>query len=146
MTSITPFSNTVTIFPCVSRTDNTDEKATKAKLMSEENITNIIKSITDKKSYVLDYSEGKFKFILDGYYIELETSKEGTKYVSVNKDTLGTYEVIQGDDGDVFSGLSITDEPTEGPCLCLCVNGEIPQQSYQKFELKSLNFDFGELK
>ena len=39
-------SHNVFVFPCVSRSTGDDQKDLTAKLMSEKNITNIIKSIT----------------------------------------------------------------------------------------------------
>ena len=146
------YSTDVTIFPCVSRVIN-DNTLTplKAKLMSEENITNIIKSITDNQSYVIGYKNGVFKLILDGYYIELKASCEGTKYLQLayNEES-GDHILIQGDDGvsgGYFDGLSISDtKPSSGTYLCLCEGGQIPFDSYHKFNCNSMKFDFGELK
>lgn len=142
-------SENIVIFPCVSRTYDTNETAIKAKLMSEENITNIIKSVTDKKSYVIGYSGDKFLFVLDGYYVELKASKSGTLYAYMeDKISSGNHTLIKGDDGGQFMGIgtSATD-PGKSNQLCLLLNGEIPKESLSKFNAYSLpsSMDFGEL-
>jgi hypothetical protein len=151
-------SNNITIFPCVSRVfeNENSELSLKAKLMSEENITNMIKSITDNKSFVIEYDNtyNLFKLILNGYYIELTELCENTKYVRlVYQDTSSTHILIKGDKiseglGGVFEGVEIlkTTPSDEKDWLCLCKDGEIPTESYQKFDTKSMSFDFGELK
>ena len=141
----------VTIFPCVSRVIKDDTLTPlKAKLMSEENITNIIKSITDNQSYVISYDNGVFKLILDGYYIELSAECSGTKYLQLAyKEESGDHILIQGDDGVAggdFDGLFISDtKPDSGTYLCLCEGGKIPSDSYHKFNYNSMKLDFGEL-
>ena len=146
-------SKNIIIFPCVSRDikDDKHEIAVKAKLMSEENITNIVKSITDKNSYLLSYDNGVFKFILDGYYVELTETLSGTKYVQLQKTISGNHTVLKGDAEQEFTGLSIIGDKPEtvsGECLCLCVDGKIPKESYLKFDENSITigYDFGELK
>ena len=148
-------SKNIIIFPCVSRTykgtTTNPEVNTKAKLMSEENITNIIKSITDRKSYLISRSGNKFIFVLDGYYIELNIELNealtGTQYVKLSYNKSGNHLILHGDDPEgVFLGLEIsTTKPTSGEYLCLLYNGETPTESYYKFDTKSMKFDFGEL-
>ena len=146
-------SKNIIIFPCVSRDikDDEHEIAVKAKLMSEENITNIVKSITDKNSYLLSYDNGVFKFILDGYYVELTETLSGTKYVQLQKTISGNHTVLEGDAEQVFTGISIIEDKQElvsGEYLCLCADGKIPENSYLKFNENSITigYDFGELK
>ena len=127
-------SKNIIIFPCVSRDikDDEHEIAVKAKLMSEENITNIVKSITDKNSYLLSYDNGVFKFILDGYYVELTETLSGTKYVQLQKTISGNHTVLEGDAEQVFTGISIIEDKQElvsGEYLCLCADGKIPENS-----------------
>lgn len=144
-------SSKIKIFPCVSRTYDTDEADIKAKLMSEENITNIIKSITDKKSYIISYDDVNkiFKFVLNGYYIELKAEKRGNLYVYMEDMVKsGNHTLIYGDSDNYFKGISTSEiEPDKSVKLCLCLNGEIPNESYLKFNSSSftVDTDFGEL-
>jgi hypothetical protein len=150
-------SNKVTVFPCVGRSisNDTNDINLSAKLMSEKNITNIIKSITDRKSYIISYNETDklMKFILDGYYFEVFFSGDyalsGTLYAFLSYNNVGEYtQVIYGDEGDFFKGLIISTKPNEGgEYLVLCENGNIPDSSYNKFNPRSLadmsNIDCG---
>ena len=142
-------SNVTHIFPCVSRPDNI-----KSKLMSEKNITNIIKSIADAPSYIIDYDPltGTLKFILEGYYFEIKNfAVSGNKYASIVYKSGTNQELIDADDAESkFKGLAIYDTvPTSGSYLALCVNNSIPSSSYVKFNNGSLgitHIDCGELK
>lgn len=143
-------SNNVKIFPCVSRDidNDTDEIAIKSKLMSEENITNLIKTITDKKSYVIEKDDTTIKFVLDGYYIELSNVTSLDIYVKLDYQIhTGKHTIIRGDEKDKgnFAGLIAKDTEDSG-YFCILKDGEVPLESYQKFDKKSMSFDFGELK
>ena len=125
-------SNQVTVFPCVNR-DSSYLSA--SKLMSEQNITNIIKSITDKDSYIISWKEGLLKCVVKGYYFEISgVSQEGTKFMHLYM----TNNLLVGDDATQFDGVAIDDDSTDSD-LTLCVNGKIPPESYQKFKQDSLN-------
>lgn len=151
-------SKKIKIFPCVSRSytgdENNPEVDIKAKLMSEENITNIIKSITDRKSYVIRYDDvaKKIIFVLNGYYVELETTLGGSQYAVLNyQPSTNGHTLIEGDLGQgsnsSFHGISIvTQKPTSGEYLWISNYGVVPEESYIKFDTKSVSFDFGELK
>ena len=74
-------SDKIFVFPCVSRDNDYDLKA---KIMSEENITNLIKSITDNTSYVINDDLNNLEFIIDGYYFKLtDYSLTGTQYAYI---------------------------------------------------------------
>lgn len=152
-------SGKIKIFPCVSRTYSEDEIDIKAKLMSEENITNILKSITDNKSYVISYESGnesgKLKFVLNGYYIELtyEFNDSDTYYAILNyPPDYNSHKIILGDNGNDFAGISLVNsKPDSGEYLCVWRDGSVPAESYCKFKANSMSFDdatmdFGELK
>lgn len=141
-------SKIINVFPCVSRTytseDMGENKILSAKLLSEKNITNIIKSVTDNSSFVIDYDGNIIKFILDGYYFEVEEfSLSGNKYVCLNMNN----ELLHGDTSDnMFGGLEIyTSKPTDKSYLTLCESGKIPSSSYQRFSSASFgkNIDCG---
>ena len=162
-------SENVFVFPCVSRSTgkNNSQEDLKGKLMSEKNITNILKAITDKKSYLISWDNATdlIKCVIDGYYFELEgythPSKSGSTssflYARVVKNATNS-ELIAGDEikgeDNSFSGLEITNETPEtnrDDWLTLCENRRIPPESYVKFSSESLNIelkvlDSGELK
>lgn len=129
-------SKHLNVFPCVSRTytdtGTGENKILRAKLLSEKNITNIIKSLADNPSFIISYEGGTIKFILEGYYFEIEEfSLVGNKYVCLNMNG----ELLHGDTSeDEFGGLEIYDIiPPNKVYLTLCENGKIPSLSYQKF-------------
>lgn len=150
-------SSNVTVFPCVSRSikgDDNTEIVNKAKLLSEENITNILKSVTDKKSYIINWEKDTLEMVIKGYYFKIEDQeKSGNKYAHIKFiENTGNYILIQGDnDESKFTGVEIiegTAPDNDENCLTLCVNGSIPDDSKIKFTQKSIslkNIDCGEL-
>lgn len=140
------------VFPCVSRYTDDANVNMKAKLMSEANITNIIKSITDSKSYIISHSisegKGTFEFILGGYYFEVtDVSTSGNQYAVLD---VGVNDLLSGDDGKgYFKGLSIeTTQPSGKPFLQLVSNNNVCTPSYIKFTEDSLrinSIDCGEV-
>lgn len=145
-------SENIFVFPCVSRSKDYELKA---KLMSEENITNIIKSITDSPSYIIDYDKNTkiLEFVIDGYYFKLtEFTPSGTQYavLKYKADTPKEIKIIDGDNtNNQFNGLTIeTSQPKSGTYLLISENNEIPDRSKIKFSRESLNMssiDCGEL-
>ena len=153
-------SNDVFVFPCVSRNTDDEQKNLDAKLMSEKNITNIIKSITDKESYIISWENSILKCVVRGYYFEIAYAKPDTQtdlYLHLHLGTRG--DILQGDNEEVFDGVTINNDPTvvvEGvqkDADLMLYKGElrdIPEESYYKFEGKSMfgnikNLDCGEL-
>jgi hypothetical protein len=149
----------ISIFPCVSRflTNDNNEVAKRSKLMSEENITGIIKSITDKDSYVISYDGQVIKFVLGGYYIEVAQKLSDTVYAHLvfQKSRTNQHKLIAGDNNNNFYGVvfsnsdtapTITDSYEYGDVSLKLYDGEqVPQTSFYKFNPKSINVDFGEL-
>lgn len=129
------------VFPCVSR-DGSKVDDLSAKLMSEENITNLIKSITDNHSYIISYNDDseELEFILDGYYFKLSNfTPNGTLYATLVYNDSSGLKLIKGDEATGFEGLSIDTTPTtDKPCLLLCENGKISEVSKIKFLQSSL--------
>ena len=64
-------SDHVKVFPSTYRTEYLQGKYT-----SEENFVNIINSITDIKSYVLDWTFPVLKVVINGYYFEIRLSNQ----------------------------------------------------------------------
>lgn len=154
-------SKDIIIFPCVSRLYTADETNIKAKLMSEENLTNILKSVTDKKSYIISYESKSIKFVLNGYYVELGniSLSEYTDpiYAVLNyQGSTGEHKIIVGDTGSddkaTFGGITlVTSTPdANSEYLCLWNGNSVPKESLCKFSANSLSLegttmDFGEL-
>lgn len=152
-------SDNLTVFPCVSRDLSDGNKVLAAKLMSENNITNLIKTLADKPSFVISEKiENPMKFVIDGYYFEytnFPTSSTIYGYIKriTSTGSSGLNDRIEGDDSGsgVFKGLVLTSTPPSGVpnYLTLCVNGQIPEESRAKFRGSSLkidSIDCGELK
>lgn len=133
-------SSKVFVFPCVSRDTGEEQKNLDAKLMSEKNITNIIKSITDNKSYVISWDDGLLKCVIDGYYFEVMGAPTGNQYAFIGMNN----GVIKGDNGvdedsKYFEGLTIADtKPESEEYLILCENGVVPDSSKLKFDISSI--------
>ena len=142
------------VFPCVNRQINPLESS----LLSEENITNIIKSISDRDSFIISYSKTsgncRWEVILDGYYIDFTYTPNNNNnlYVilNINSDT----KLLKGDttidiDTSEFGGLTITESiPAEGvPYLHIYDGITAPTESFVKFNPSSLprKLDCGEL-
>jgi hypothetical protein len=138
-------TNILSVFPCVSRGADYDS-GSKSKLMSEKNITNIVKSITDKESYIISWNADNLKCVVQGYYFEIKvsTSPNGSQYLHLQMND----DILHGDNGGSFMGVEINDNP-KGADLVLCVNGKIPNSSREKFSANSVSdltkIDCGEL-
>lgn len=138
-------SNKVFVFPCVNRSEKYDLKS---KLLSEENITNIVKSLVDNKSFVINNDINNLEFVIDGYYFKLSEKPGDTVYATIHKEE---DNFLSGDTDDdensYFEGLVISNEPSDG-CLPLLIDGSVPDTSKIKFNSSSLNImdiDCGEL-
>lgn len=155
MAAINIPSEKIEIFPCVSRKPDYDLSS---RLMTEENITNLIKNILDKDSYVIKIDGGYIYFVIEGYMIKLKVDllpKNDTisgYFVSlVPASTENSFDIIKGDNptNPYFEGISITTD--SGALKILEKDGlTIPVESQAKFNLSSFGLsnklDFGELK
>ena len=136
------------VFPCVSR-DLQD------KLISEENITSLVKIITDTKAFVINDTLKDFEFVIDGYYFKADISEytrnyPGPVYAQIHYKESSPYTIIEGDNGDEFDGITFSGTvPASATTTYLQLwDGEgVPSESKIKFNLQSSNisFDFGEL-
>ena len=136
-------SSKVFVFPCVSRSTDNEQDNLNAKLMSEKNITNIIKTITDNKSYIISWDSNLLKCVIDGYYFEINGIEiTDNKYAYITMQDGTSLELIKADDGQTFAGITITDDiPNVAHYLTLCDNGKIPIDSLVKFRPESFGFD-----
>ena len=116
-----------------------------SRLISEENITNLIKSITDNHSYVISYGEDKvlkdkvLKCVIDGYYFEL-TKLPSDVWVKIKYKDFLTHKLIDGDgEGNKFMGLDVYTSVETAPedAFCLLRNGRVYEDSFVKFTPES---------
>ena len=102
-------SEYVHVFPSTYRSEYIN-----GKLTSENNFINILNSITDIDSYVLDYSNNVLKVVIHGYYFIIENVRNNLPLwleIAVEKsDTCGlvstsTQSPTSLDDNGSFTGL-----------------------------------------
>ena len=144
--SFSILSENIHIFPCGSRSvDSKKDLANRSRLLSEQNIVNIIKSICDSPSFVINKIDNIIKFVIDGYYFELTLRcTETNLYAKVVYDTPSgatSYTTILGDSGDTFAGLSLTStdsEVTTNHLHLLDAQGNVPESSKLKFTQNSI--------
>ena len=114
-------------------------------MLSEQNITNIIKSITDKLSYVISKNGNNVKFVIEGYYFEVNTeSIVKPIYVKLNRQGVSgdPSTVIKGDNGsNFFEGIDYNSTGGTGYFQILDGDGNIPENSKIKFTQYSIQFD-----
>jgi hypothetical protein len=141
-------SNVVSVFPCASRTGNYQVEA---RLLSEKNMTELVKHITTSDGSFVISDDGK-EFMLGGYYFKLDDYlfNDSSAYASL---IFTSNNILDGDSGVsdnmVFNGLDITTtEPNSGVWIQLWDGSKVPETSkisfIKKSEIRSL--DCGELK
>lgn len=147
-------SSKIKIFPAANRDLQYDSQS---RLMSEENVTGIIKSIASKDSYVVSelVNDTPFKFVINGYLVELENvdyarqvasnpdnSIADDLYAYINIITDNGYPHLSGSDtgasdveDSIYTGVSFSKKEQEDvPCLQLIGDGKVPIESLQKFD------------
>ena len=152
-------SDNIKVFPCTNRSSEYHETS---KLMSEQNITNIIKSIVGNKSYVIAETANTVEFVIQGYYFNYtytsNDKKENRLYASISKfkDT----NLLMGDGDSGFEGLTISNSRPTSDLLNEGVDylviyeksvGGAPVRSKVKFTPEDIHttpyiLDCGELK
>ena len=135
----TVLSTNVKVFPCATRES---DNGLDSKLLSEQNITNIIKSVTDNHSYIISWDNDTLKCVIKGYYFEISGQRIGGDlyaHLQMNGDVLNGADEVDGNQ-KYFAGLDINNSASNAD-LVLCVSGNIPIDSWAKFNPKSLNAD-----
>lgn len=143
-------SNMVSVFPCASRTG---EYQVEARLLSEKNMTELVKHITTSDGSFVISEDGK-EFMLGGYYFKLASSYsfgESSAYASL---IFTQNNILDGDsavsDNSVFNGLNITTIEPSGDSVWIQLwdGSKVPETSKISFVKKSdiLKLDCGELK
>ncbi len=160
-------SGDVTVFPSTVR-GNTQRSA---RLISEENLVNIVNKLVDKDAFVISQDAGLeyLEFIVNGYYFKVNYSKliqlfpsSNDIYASiitgVNADN---YTVLIGQDGQSsYEGVSFSSSEPAGELQSgqirynlkiltkLGGNWTIPKESLIKlkgFRIQDINVDGGEI-
>ena len=132
-------SDDIKIFPFGSnRISDPNSRA-----LSERNITDLVKKLTDNHSYVVSYDEWKhvIEFVLGGYLITANI--EGLSnplYASIKLDN----NILSGgDDGDgEFTGVTFTTNSVTDVTYILQLldeSGAVPNASYLKFAGRSFS-------
>lgn len=140
-------SDLVSVFPCASRTN---KYQVEARLLSEKNMTELVKHITTSDGSFVISSDGK-EFMLGGYYFKLKNySFSGQVYASL-KFTPNNDSILIGDSDDtkMFGGLDIdSSEPPDGVWIQLWDGEKVPEKSKISFIKRDDNLvlDCGELK
>lgn len=133
-------SNNVKVFPFGSPRDNDPL----SRVLNEQNLTNIVKHLTDKHSYVVDYNKPDIKFVIEGYYFEVQLDRStGPLYAGIElatpADETTDYKcLVGGDDTDgsvkLFTGVSLSEnlEELEGKFTLQLLDsvGNVPQESW----------------
>ena len=138
-------SNMVKVFPCASRTG---DYQVEARLLSEKNMTELVKHITTSDGSFVISEDGK-EFMLGGYYFKLDSSYSFGSSRAYASLVFTQNNILDGDlpNGD-FNGLGIsTDEPDSGVWIQLWDGSSVPETSKISFIKKSdtLELECGEL-
>ena len=128
-------SNNIKVFPSAYRTYNPGGKYT-----SEQNITNMIKALADKDSFVVDFINtsvtlpyrGILKVVVDGYYFEISDFElSGNQYLSIRVENGYLVDYSNAtttlDTGGIFTGL---DHSTSSGMLQVCKDGKIINKGF----------------
>lgn len=139
-------SDKIHVFP-FGTTRTTDRLA---RVLNEQNLTTIVKNMTDIPNYVLRYENNIMDFIIQGYYFSADVSeiKENNKplyaYINLTTDNSG-YSYLSGNDTDdgVFTGVIFTTSdsgiPADQMIQLLDKSHKVPTSSKQRLSGESLN-------
>lgn len=135
------------------------------RLLNEENITRLVKSINDFDSYVISYENSNIEFVIAGYYITANISEilpteegadktlwaaidvaSGATSISEEGSIKRTYSYLTGADKDgkfqaVQFSATESDDTTLKQLQLLDSEGNIPPESRKRFNVASLGID-----
>ena len=106
-------SNDVNVFPSMWRQFKPQSKFT-----NEENFTNILKSVTDKDSYIVDYNNGTLKCVIYGYYFEINNFNLEPDY---------TLYIVVDQNGTLINPIQGTPHTMDSNGECLFITSSEPQ-------------------
>ena len=136
-------SDKIKIFP-FSTTRSTDPEG---RWLSEKNLTNIIKELTDYHSYVISYDDqGSIRFVINGYLVEamLPSALRRNVYAVIQI----TDNVLSGGDNTTnqftcvnFSKTVVETNINDGiyALHLLDEEGHVPETSYRRFHMRAMN-------
>ena len=122
------------VFPSTYRIANAAGRYT-----SEQNFTNLVKSLSKKDSFVVSWLNNVLKVVIDGYYFEIkEYSKQSSGPLSIGTNKVNDYLMnvesggTQLDEGSLFKGCYYdSTKPSSGSYLqVLDADGNIINQGY----------------
>lgn len=138
-------SNQIKIFPFSTKRSSDPE----GRWLSEKNLTNIIKELTDYHSYVISYDNTTrlIRFVINGYLVEaiLPTSLSKTTLYAVIQIQ---NDLISGSDNTEnkftcvnFSTAVVESDASKGSYALqlLDKNGKVPETSYRRFHMRSMS-------
>lgn len=132
-----------------------------ARILNEQNISRIVRNLTDVNGFVISYDEKSklIEFMIYGYYFKADLSslvtdykgKDIHAYIAVSEDS--EYEYLLGGDTDGvetdpsssdFTGLYINQKPnipgaTVHTLHILDKSGKVPENSLSKFSSNSVD-------
>lgn len=128
------------------------------RVLNEQNLTQIIKSVTDYDSYVISYEGNLIKFVINGYYVEADLTdlKDKPLYASITMEG-EDYNYLNGGDNlttvkegsleaeSEFTGVNFANslEHVGGThqLQLLDNNGNVPVTSLYKISGESIHID-----
>ena len=130
-------TKSIEAFPTAKRTYDNDIKA---RLMCEENITNIIKCCVEKPSFVIKGENTELEFVINGYYFHIVNpdvaySRKSTHkplYAHIQIDTSGTLDELNGvDTNGEYTGVLFDDVKgtTANDLYIYDAEGNVPEES-----------------
>ena len=143
------YTDFIQIFPSGKRANVGELNSRK---LTEQNIRNILNSITDNHSFVISDSfpasgdtTTPFEFVVDGYYFSITRNNIGVIDLTGNL-WVGITLTSEQDTSDTYSELntitfSTTEPPNQDFTLQLLSDGKVKEESKIKFENKSVSLD-----
>lgn len=138
-------SNKIAVFP-YGTSDRSKHQGFSSNILNEHNITNLVKSLTDKDSYVISYYTNNnqvfMEFILGGYFFRADITGYHTTslFAGIN---VGSDLYLSGTDNDntkKFDAIKFDTQDLEltYTLQLLDSNGNVPKESLIKFHPDSM--------
>lgn len=130
-------TKSIEAFPTAKRTYDNDIKA---RLMCEENITNIIKCCVEKPSFVIQGEYTGLEFVINGYYFYVKNAEVARLlkstgkplYAHININTTGVLHELNGvDTNGEYTGVLFDDVAgtTINDLYIYDADGNVPEES-----------------
>ena len=116
--------------------------------LNEQNLTQLITSLTDVNSFVIRLTNDRLEFVLAGYYFNVSYAelmakfKKKEVYAAITLTDLDGYKYLSGGDvNDEFTGVDfVTSAPQNSSAYLhiLSSDGTVPQSSYYRFNSSTI--------